>query len=716
MVSPSVCALAPVGPYSNRSAAEASASVVLPVAVAIAVPPWKKLRLTSYANPAFSTIPSLRNDPLQDGFVAVCDGYFRFQTLEIAADGREGERLSPLPVGDRAVVLLDRAAHVDPVEGSGMSEIADRYLEMVAPEERHGIEGRVLAQQVARDALSHPLRHHPVLDADGFPGARVGKAGIVAGGPDARSAGAEVAIDDDALVDAKSGPFRESQVGTDADAHHCHVGGQRGAVGNPDHARLDGLRRAAEVEDDAVRLVHGADVKADLAAEDTLHGNFLGRDDVYLEAPGAQGSRGLEADEAGADHHGALRPGCRRDDLPRVRERAEGEDVRQIRARDWQPDRYRSRGENDRLGLDVFAILEAQPLLSGIERDGAVPHPLDALLSEPVRWPEGNPFLGSASREVVLGQVRAIRRSIGVRIDERDRAPVPMTAKHLGGRESSRAAPDDGDRTRAAARLGHGSVRKLFRHPEPAAVALDAVPGDGKESGRRDRLSRTKVETGMVPGAADGVADDQALPERTAVVGATCSDGDHVVARAAGDDGLSAYLAGEGRGALEARDFGPLSKIGALRRLVSTHDVLSCFLDLGRAAKHAIGEGRDGNREKDDRRHPEAMTIVRGIPHPIRGEHCHLRGTKGGAEGGLGTRPPREEEEAGHREERLRRGAQEPESRIDDLRPEAGEKRPIEHQPVARLDPESFAEDAIVGRDERRSEHVEIEQRESEQH
>src|SRR5438270_2317361 len=133
MVSPSVCALAPVGPYSNRSAAEASASVVLPVAVAIAVPPWKKLRLTSYANPAFSTIPSLRNDPLQDGFVAVCDGYFRFQTLEIAANGGEGERLPPLPVGDRAVVLLDRAVHVDPVEGRGMPEIADRYLEMVPP-------------------------------------------------------------------------------------------------------------------------------------------------------------------------------------------------------------------------------------------------------------------------------------------------------------------------------------------------------------------------------------------------------------------------------------------------------------------------------------------------------------------------------------------------------------------------------------------------------
>src|SRR5690348_9882601 len=108
------------------------------------------------------------------------------------------------------------------------------------------------------------------------------------------------------------------------------------------------------------------------------------------------------------------------------------------------------------------------------------------------------------------------------------------------------------------------------------------------------------------------------------------------------------------------------------------------------------------------------MTIVRCIPHPIRGEHSHLRGAERGAERRLGRGAPGEKEEAGNREERLRSGPQEAETSVDDLGPEAGEKRPVEHRAMARLDAESLPENAIVRSDEGRSEHVEIEQRESE--
>src|SRR5438105_8237575 len=101
------------------------------------------------------------------------------------------------------------------------------------------------------------------------------------------------------------------------------------------------------------------------------------------------------------------------------------------------------------------------------------------------------------------------------------------------------------------------------------------------------------------------------------------------------------------------------------------------------------------------------MTIVRRIPHPIRGEHCHLRGTDGSAQGGLGARPSREEEEPRYRQERLGRGTQEAQTRIHDLDPESREEGPVELRPVAGLDLESFAEDAVVWRHEGRSEHVE---------
>ena len=68
----------------------------------------------------------------------------------------------------------------------------------------------------------------------------------------------------------------------------------------------------AEMEDDAVLFVQRAHEIAHLGPKHALHRPLLGRDDVNLDFARAQCGRGLEPDEAGADHDGAARAFHRR--------------------------------------------------------------------------------------------------------------------------------------------------------------------------------------------------------------------------------------------------------------------------------------------------------------------------------------------------------------------------------------------------------------------
>ena len=74
------------------------------------------------------------------------------------------------------------------------------------------------------------------------------------------------------------------------------------------------------MKDDAVFLVQGADEVSHLGAEYTFHRPFIRRYDVNFDVPGAKGRRDLEANEAGAQHHGASRGPGALDDRPAIGE------------------------------------------------------------------------------------------------------------------------------------------------------------------------------------------------------------------------------------------------------------------------------------------------------------------------------------------------------------------------------------------------------------
>src|SRR5574341_1293991 len=72
--------------------------------------------------------------------------------------------------------------------------------------------------------------------------------------------------------------------------------------------------------------------------------------------------------------------------------------------------------------------------------------------------------------------------------------------------------------------------RLLIAHEDLVALALDAPARERIEGGRPHRLARAQAEAGMVPGAADGVADHEALGERAVIVGAERADGEQLLA------------------------------------------------------------------------------------------------------------------------------------------------------------------------------------------
>src|SRR5207302_6943181 len=126
-------------------------------------------------------------------------------------------------------------------------------------------------------------------------------------------------------------------------------------------------------------------------------------------------------------------------------------------------------------------------------------------------------------------------------------------------------------------RLRHRSIREFFPDAEAVALALDAVARDGKGRRSGDRLARAQAEAGVVPWAANRIADDQPFRERAAVMRAVRAYRHDLGADAAGDDTFSAHLAAVRRSGLDLRDVRPLPEIGTLRRLVSTHELSWCF-------------------------------------------------------------------------------------------------------------------------------------------
>ena len=184
-----------------------------------------------------------------------------------------------------------------------MTDIVDRHVVVLAPEERHRVEALALPEHVARGGLALALGHHPVLDANVLAGVRIGPARDIARGVDAgRRWFRGYAFDDDAAIDREAGLLGQRQARPHADADDHEIGLEHAAALQRRALAVDRGHGIAEMEDDAVLLVQRADEVAHLRPEHALHRPLLRRHDMDLDVARAQRGRDLEPDEARADH------------------------------------------------------------------------------------------------------------------------------------------------------------------------------------------------------------------------------------------------------------------------------------------------------------------------------------------------------------------------------------------------------------------------------
>ena len=194
-------------------------------------------------------------------------------------------------VAQQAVLAGDVAVDRQLVPFLGVADIVDRDVVVLAPEERHGVELLAQAQHVERRGLALALGDHPVLDADRLAAVRIGPAGDVAGGEDARRAGLEKRVDHDAAIDGEPRLLGKLEPRPHADAHDDEIGLERAAALQLHLLAVDGGHRVLEMEDDAVLLVQRAHEVAHRGPQDALHRPLLRRHDMDLDLARAQRGR-----------------------------------------------------------------------------------------------------------------------------------------------------------------------------------------------------------------------------------------------------------------------------------------------------------------------------------------------------------------------------------------------------------------------------------------
>jgi hypothetical protein len=135
---------------------------------------------------------------------------FGTQAVLVPIDARHREPLAAAPVGDRAVSLVahELTVYLGFVPALRVTHVRQREVVLVGPEERSALEARSLAQHVSRRDLPLALGHDPVLDADPFPGKRIGEAGDVTGRENARGARFQISFDRTAF-DGRDRLFRK---------------------------------------------------------------------------------------------------------------------------------------------------------------------------------------------------------------------------------------------------------------------------------------------------------------------------------------------------------------------------------------------------------------------------------------------------------------------------------------------------------------------------
>src|SRR6267154_285330 len=100
----------------------------------------------------------------------------------------DGEHASFVLESQQAILGIDIALDRDLVPLLGVADVVDRYVVVLAPEERHRVESLAKTEHVACRGLALTFGHHPMLNANVRAGMRVGPARDIARRVDAGNA------------------------------------------------------------------------------------------------------------------------------------------------------------------------------------------------------------------------------------------------------------------------------------------------------------------------------------------------------------------------------------------------------------------------------------------------------------------------------------------------------------------------------------------------
>src|SRR6185369_1439212 len=113
------------------------------------------------------------------------------QTLEIARNRCDGASAAIFLVGYSAITRIEASVHLNSIPLLSVTDVIDRHVIMLAPEEGDRIELVATAEHILRRGLALSFGDYPMFDANSFPGVRIRPAGGIASGEDSTHRGLE---------------------------------------------------------------------------------------------------------------------------------------------------------------------------------------------------------------------------------------------------------------------------------------------------------------------------------------------------------------------------------------------------------------------------------------------------------------------------------------------------------------------------------------------
>ena len=212
----------------------------------------------------------------------------------------------------------------------------------------------------------------------------------------------------------------------------------------------------------------------------------------------------------------------------------------------------------------------------------------------PVVPAQPQPLFGRLSRQIILGEIGAVARRVGIGAEDGDAPFEAETAELVGAGKTGGASADNDDLLDMCAGASRLRAPFLDSAPDEGAAAFDlhGPALDRVQRGRSKHGAGAKVEAGMVERAADSRAACEALAEIAAIMGAGSADREQLSAEARQKNGVVTDAARD-------RAFGgDFAERDALREIRSR--CAGCFAHLMPSFHHKMAEGAKGflGREK----------------------------------------------------------------------------------------------------------------------